>query len=142
MRPLSRLRRQAPEKAGTGAAAPVPAFSLEPDWISYCWRSSLSGFNPSTGAYVVPAGQGGLWSIGMGLTFGTQSTRRAIGITIGGTWLWREEGPATGYSELSFARVVELAAGATLQPRLYCAAAVSIRGDQNGGAYFQVRRVE
>lgn len=109
------------------------------------WTESYdigSGFNPSTGAYVVPAGQGGLWSIGMGLTFGTQSTRRAIGIAIGGTWLWREEGPATGYSELSFARNVELAAGATLQPRLYCAAAVSIRGDQNGGAYFQVRRVE
>ncbi|MFT4295647.1 MAG: hypothetical protein QM582_09575 [Micropruina sp.] len=100
-----------------------------------------SGWNASTGIFTVPAGQAGLYTVGLTVSFGSDSTRRLIFIEgDAGALLARVEGPASGYSQMCVATEVQLTAGQTLRPRCYCTSAASIRGDQSPASFF-VRRV-
>lgn len=101
---------------------------------------TAGAFNPTTGVFTVPAGQGGLYLLGVSIYYGTNSTRRFHAIAVNGSQILRYEGPATAYSASSDSIDWPLSAGDTVIAQTYTAAAATIRGDVSP-ATFWGRRV-
>lgn len=87
-----------------------------------------AGFDPSTGKYTVPAGQGGRYRITYTVSFPSASTRRCIQVMRGAETICSMEGPATGFARLSCATTRTLAAGDVLDVQIYTGSATQVRG--------------